>query len=76
MRKNILDYWACLSAVTSGMVFLLFVNILIYGAVLCHEPRLYILIFEIFLAGFIFAMSLYVFWQVLVRKREVRLRRF
>ncbi|MBU3913284.1 MAG: hypothetical protein KKE50_04285 [Nanoarchaeota archaeon] len=72
MNKNILDYWACLSLGTAGLILFTFLNILIYGAVLFKEQRLWILIIEVILAEFIFLMSVYVAYQILIKKRTVR----
>jgi len=75
MRKNILDYWAGLSLATSGFALFTFLNLVIFGAVLYREPRIIVLWIEVFFSFFIFAVNIYVFWQVLVKKREVRLRK-
>lgn len=73
MNKNIFDYWAVLSLATAGLSLFTFLNILIYGGVLLVEPRLWIVIIEVLFAEFIFGMSLYVAYQILIKKKLIHL---
>ena len=74
MDKNILDWWAGFVLVVSGLVLFLFSNLLIYDEVCFYENIKPVLYFEYLASVFVFAISLYVAWFILIKKDyEIRI---
>lgn len=71
--KNILNLWAVLTLAVSSLALFGFINIFIFGIVSYHEHNLFILIVEYIISLFVFAVSFYVAYMILFKKKNIKL---
>jgi len=71
--KDLLNLWAVLTLAISGLALFGFINIIIFGIVSYHEHNLFILIVEFLISLFVFAVSFYVAYMILFKKKNIKL---
>jgi len=71
--KKLLNLWAVLTLAISGLALFGFINIIIFGIVSYHEHNLFILIVEFLISLFVFAVSFYVAYMILFKKKNIKL---
>ena len=71
--KQLINFWAVLTLLISGFLLFTFFNILLKGIVSFTEPNIWILIPETLMALFMFVVSFYVAYQILFRKKDIKL---
>lgn len=72
--KKLLNLWAVLTLAVSGTALFIFSYVLLFDSLTIYEYNLFILIPEFLIALFMFVMSFYVAWNILLKRKEIELK--